>query len=130
MVTNVSEKDKTLHEVIDFLEKEWDAANNASDNPDEEVLKYDFYDGMTTAYEHVINYCRHLLGYSGTMPSEVPNQSEDAKNRSLSNAKLLEELLNDGWKIVRVDAIPPVELPVDTLSATNVYILEREANDD
>ena len=79
MVTNVSEKDKTLHEVIDFLEKEWDAANNASDNPDEEVLKYDFYDGMTTAYEHVINYCRHLLGYSGTMPSEVPNQSEDAK---------------------------------------------------
>lgn len=70
-------KDKTLHEVIDFLEKEWDAANNASDNPDEEV--YDFYDGMTTAYEHVINYCRHLLGYSGTMPSEVPNQSEDAK---------------------------------------------------
>lgn len=70
-------KDKTLHEVIGFLEKEWDAANNVSDNPDEEV--YDFYDGMTTAYEHVINYCRHLLGYSGTMPSEVPNQSEDAK---------------------------------------------------
>ena len=77
MATNVTEKDKTLHEVIDFLQKEWDAANNVSDNPDEEV--YDFYDGMTTAYEHVINYCRHLLGYSGPMPSEVPNQSEDAK---------------------------------------------------
>ncbi len=77
MATNVTEKDKTLHEVIDFLQKEWDAANNVSDNPDEEV--YDFYDGMTTAYEHVINYCRHLLGYSGSMPSEVPNQSEDAK---------------------------------------------------
>ena len=73
MATNVTEKDKTLHEVIDFLQKEWDAANNASDNPDEEV--YDFYDGMTTAYEHVINYCRHMLGYSGSMPSEVPNQS-------------------------------------------------------
>ena len=69
MATNVTEKDKTLHEVIDFLEKEWDAANNASDNPDEEVLKYDFYDGMTTAYEHVINYCRSMLGYSGSMPS-------------------------------------------------------------
>lgn len=40
MATNVTEKDKTLHEVIDFLQKEWDAANNASDNPDEEV--YDF----------------------------------------------------------------------------------------
>lgn len=32
MATNVTEKDKTLHEVIDFLQKEWDAANNASDN--------------------------------------------------------------------------------------------------
>lgn len=79
MATNVTEKDKTLQEIIDFLQKEWNAANNASDNPDEEVLKYDFYDGMTTAYEHVINYCRHMLGYSGSMPSEVPNQSEDAK---------------------------------------------------
>lgn len=28
MATNVTEKDKTLHEVIDFLQKEWDAANN------------------------------------------------------------------------------------------------------
>lgn len=27
MATNVTEKDKTLHEVIDFLQKEWDAAN-------------------------------------------------------------------------------------------------------
>lgn len=77
MVTNVSEKDKTLHEVIDFLGKEWDAANNASDNPDEEVLKYDFYDGMTTAYEHVINYCRHLLGYSGSMPSDLNYEDID-----------------------------------------------------
>lgn len=61
MATNVTEKDKTLHEVIDFLQKEWDAANNASDNPDEEV--YDFYDGMTTAYEHVINYAGEICGY-------------------------------------------------------------------
>ena len=78
MTTNVSEKDKTLHEVIDFLEKEWEAANNASDNPDEEV--YDFYDGMTTAYEHVINYCRHLLGYSGTMPSGCLTKARTRRN--------------------------------------------------
>ena len=75
MATNVTEKDKTLHEVIDFLQKEWDAANNASDNPDEEV--YDFYDGMTTAYEHVINYCRHLLGYSGSMLSCLTYEDTD-----------------------------------------------------
>lgn len=51
-------------------------------------------------------------------------------SRSLSNAKLLEELLNDGWKIVRVDTMPPTELRNNAVAATNVYILEREANDD
>lgn len=51
-------------------------------------------------------------------------------SRSLSNAKLLEELLNDGWKIVRMDAIPTTELRDNAVTATNVYILEREANDD
>lgn len=51
-------------------------------------------------------------------------------SRSLSNAKLLEELLNDGWKIVRVDTMPPTELRDNAVTATNVYILEREANDD
>lgn len=51
-------------------------------------------------------------------------------SRSLSNAKLLEELLNDGWKILRVDTMPPTELRNNAVAATNVYILEREANDD
>ena len=50
-------------------------------------------------------------------------------SRCLSNAELLGELLSDGWKIVRVDAIPPVELPVGALSATNVYILEKQSED-
>ncbi len=80
MATNVTEKDKTLHEVIDFLQKEWDAANDVSDNPDEEV--YDFYDGMTTAYEHVINYCRHLLGYSGSMLSCLTYEDTDNSDPS------------------------------------------------
>lgn len=51
-------------------------------------------------------------------------------SRSLSNAKLLEELLNEGWKILRVDTMPPTELRDTAVTATNVYILEREANDD
>lgn len=50
-------------------------------------------------------------------------------DRRLVNMEALEELLNDGWKIVRVDAIPPVELPVGALSATNVYILEKQSED-
>lgn len=51
-------------------------------------------------------------------------------SRSLSNAKLLEELLNEGWKILRVDTMPPTGLRNNAVTATNVYILEREVNDD
>lgn len=51
-------------------------------------------------------------------------------NRCLSNAEVFEELLNDGWKIARVDTMPPTELRDNAVAATNVYILEREANDD
>ena len=51
-------------------------------------------------------------------------------NRQLVNMKALEELLNEGWKILRVDTMPPTELRNNAVTATNVYILEREANDD
>ena len=48
----------------------------------------------------------------------------------LSNAEVLGELLNDGWQILRVDTMPSTELRDNAVTATNVYILEREANDD
>lgn len=51
-------------------------------------------------------------------------------NRCLSNAEVFEELLNEGWKILRVDIMPPTELRNNAVTATNVYILEMEANDD
>ena len=51
-------------------------------------------------------------------------------DRHLVNMNALEELLNDGWKIVRVDTMPPTELRDNAVTATNVYILERETNDD
>lgn len=51
-------------------------------------------------------------------------------DRHLINMWALEELLNDGWKILRVDAMSPTELRDNAVTATNVYILEREANDD
>lgn len=51
-------------------------------------------------------------------------------NCCLSNAGLFEKLLNEGWKILRVDIMPPTELRDNAVTATNVYILEREANDD
>lgn len=51
-------------------------------------------------------------------------------DRHLINMWALEELLNEGWKILRVDTMPPTELSNNAVTATNVYILEREANDD
>ena len=51
-------------------------------------------------------------------------------DRHLINMWALEELLNDGWKIARVDTMPPTELRDTAVTARNVYILEREANDD
>jgi hypothetical protein len=48
----------------------------------------------------------------------------------LRNQNVFEELLNEGWKILRVDIMPPTELSNNAVTATNVYILEREANDD
>lgn len=85
MVTNVTEKDKTLNEIIEWCETEWNKTNHDSDNPDKELLeKYTVYDGLTSAYEFVIGHCCSMLGYSGSMPSEVPNQSEDAKKSSVS----------------------------------------------
>jgi hypothetical protein len=56
------------------------------------------------------------------------NESGDCYR--LRNQNAIEELLNDGWKISRVDTMPPTELRDNAVTATNVYILEREANDD
>lgn len=50
-------------------------------------------------------------------------------SRSLSNAKLLEELLNDGWEISRVDTMPQTNFPSGAFGATNVYVLEKQSED-
>ena len=73
MATNVTEKDKTLQEVIDWcadLAQELCADMNG-----------DYYANFmqVNALTRVIGHCQSMLGYSGSMPSEVPNQSEDAK---------------------------------------------------
>lgn len=56
--------------------------------------------------------------------------SDYGDERTLMNMGVFEKLLNEGWKILRVDTMPPTELSNNAVAATNVYILEREANDD
>lgn len=47
----------------------------------------------------------------------------------LKNQGVLEDLLNDGWKISRVDAMQPTEFKSSTISATNVYVLEKQSEE-
>lgn len=86
MATNVSEKDKALQEVIDWCEqREIECLRLANDLlMQHDMAAYGVVRGQINAYEKTADHCRSLLGYSGNMPTEVPNQSEDANVRAVS----------------------------------------------
>lgn len=77
MATNVTQKDKTLNEIMawcDQLSMEIKCTEDATTDRTYGKLR-----GLYLVYEH----CQNMLGYSGTMPSDVPNQSEDANVRAV-----------------------------------------------
>ena len=73
MAVNVTQKDKTLSEVIRHCEETADVWA---------TMPGDFSSGYRKAMTDVAAYCRKRLGYSGSMPLEVPNQSEQVHNMS------------------------------------------------
>ena len=77
MATNVTQKDKTLHEIIAWCEQEADKQNDLyrTTYGDDRVRA----DAAGDAYWAVAGHCREMLGYGDTMPLEVPNQAKDAK---------------------------------------------------
>lgn len=81
MAVNVTEKDKTLNEIIDWCEQS--AAEGlrlmSALLMQHDMNAYGVVMGQVNAYEKTADQCRSMLDYSGSMPSEVPNQSEDAK---------------------------------------------------
>ena len=81
MAVNVTEKDKTLNEIIDWCEqlaaKGLRLASALLRQHD--MNAYGVMRGQINAYEKTADHCRSMLGYSDSMPSEVPNQSEDVK---------------------------------------------------
>lgn len=81
MAVNVTEKDKTLNEIIDWCEQmEADGLRLASALlMQHDMAAYCVMQGQINAYEQTADHCRSLLGYSGSMPSEAQNQSEDTK---------------------------------------------------
>lgn len=81
MAVNVTEKDQTLNEIIEWCEQlKADGLRLASALlMQHDMAAYGVVQGQVNAYEKTADHCRSLLGYSGNMPTEVPNQSEDAK---------------------------------------------------
>ena len=72
MATNVSERDKALREVMDLIDKQLARVVHLEHFGANAQDQY-------TALLILKGQIRAMLGYSGHMPSEVPNQSEDAK---------------------------------------------------
>lgn len=81
MAVNITEKDKTLNEIIDWCEQLAAEGLRLSSAllMQHDMDAYGVVHGQINAYEKTAGHCRSMLGYSGSMPSEVPNQSEDAK---------------------------------------------------
>lgn len=81
MAVNVTEKDKTLNEIIEWCEQmEADGLRLASALlMQHDMAAYGVVQGQISAYEKTADHCRSMLGYTGNMPTEVPNQSEDAR---------------------------------------------------
>ena len=81
MATNVTEKDKTLKQVIDWCEQCRKTAQDATavSNSKGRFNTGAWHHGRMTAFNEIEQYCESMLGYGGSMPLEVPNQSEDAK---------------------------------------------------
>lgn len=72
MAVNVTQKDKTLNDVINWCEKHVARIDEKIPNASDEG----FLTGERFALQAVIAHCEEQLGYSGSMPLEVPNQSE------------------------------------------------------
>lgn len=77
MATNATEKDKTLNEIIDWAKSRCHEAGLSRFDVRRKSDR-DFYDGQVNAFHEMLELCRSMLG-SGSMPSDVPNQSEDTK---------------------------------------------------
>ena len=81
MAINVTQKDATLKAVIAYCDQAMKANYKMMQFC---TLKYGtdgeaWHDGVATAYQKVVEYCESMLGYTGSIPDEVPNQSEDAR---------------------------------------------------
>lgn len=79
MATNVTQKDKTLNEIIAWAKRHrkvvlHSASRSKLEHANTRAL---WKEGRMSAFDDVIKHCKSQLGYTGSMPSEVSNQSEE-----------------------------------------------------
>lgn len=81
MTVNVTEKDKTLNEIIDWCEQSAAESLRLASAllKQHDMNAYGVAKGQVDAYEKTADHCRSMLGSPDSMPSESPNQSEDTK---------------------------------------------------
>lgn len=91
MATNVTEKDKTLNEIIDWCEQmESDGLRLASALLiQHDMAAYGAMQGQISAYEKTADHCRSLLGYSGSMPLRGMRQLRRDRRHILRHLPLL-----------------------------------------
>lgn len=79
MVTNVSEKDKALQEVIDWCEqREIEGLRQANALlMQRDMAAYGVVKGQINAYEKTADHCRSMLGDSGSTPSYLNYEDID-----------------------------------------------------
>lgn len=114
MAVNVTQKDKTLTEVIDWCRQH--IAGIEAMIPDADFA--DYITGERAALLAVVEYCEKRLGYSGSMPLEVPNQSEQA-------GAVMEEPKHE-MTIVLGTADPGEPLPIDRYQCSCGYSTRDE----
>lgn len=76
MAVNVTQKDATLREIIEYCENRMACCRQFAYPTDSRESVYNA--GCHRAYDDVLRHCRERLGYTGHMPLEVPNQSEQS----------------------------------------------------
>ena len=81
MAVNVTEKDKTLNKIIDWCEQSAAEGLRLASAllRQHDMAAYDVVNGQVNAYEKTADHCRSMIGHTGNMPTEAPNQSEDTK---------------------------------------------------
>lgn len=87
MATNVTEKDKTLNEIIEWCDQLSTEIKRTEDATTDRT--YGKLRGLYLVYEH----CQNMLGHSGTMPSEVPNPKRGRENEQADTTAMLSELV-------------------------------------